>query len=399
LAVNKGRTTLTALGVIIGVAAVITMVGLGQGFGNAINKEINAGGANYVFIVPGSRHDGPGQGRPGKLTLDDLKAIQTRYPQSVKQIIPVVIGQANVKFRNKSSATSYNGSIPAYQQEENITLKHGRFFGAREVDGRVKVCVLGAKVVKDLTGADATDLTGQTILLNGQAFTVAGVLASKGQFMGNNQDDRVVVPLTTAMRRLTNTDGITYAAAQASSREAVARLEDQVHRTLRVRHAIKPPYKDNDDFFTQSQESAMREVGQVTTILSLLLGSIAAISLFVGGIGIMNIMLVSVTERTREIGLRKAIGATMSTILSQFLIESVMVSVLGGLLGVGFGLLGLAGAATAINNNTAVKISGGVSSSSILLAFGVSATIGIVFGLYPAWRAARLDPITALRYE
>ena len=396
---NKGRTTLTALGVIIGVGAVIAMVGLGTGFGNAITREINAGGANWVWLIPGQQNNGPGPRRTGHLSVADLEALKTRYPDTVSMYVPVSMGQATIKYRNKNSATTYAGSIPAFQQEENVKIAHGSFYHKRDVDGLVKTVVLGSKVVKDLTGDENSDLTGRTVFINRQAFTVCGVLKAKGQFMGDDQDNRVMIPLTTAMSRLQTTQYISYAAVKASSSENVQRLVDQIKRTLRVRHAIKPPYKDNDDFFTQTQEGAMREVGQVTGILSMLLGSIAAISLFVGGIGIMNIMLVSVTERTQEIGLRKAIGATMGTILSQFLIESVMVSVLGGLLGVAFGFGGLLLAAWAINNNTAIKIDPGINFSSIVLAFSVSATIGIVFGMYPAWRAARMDPITALRYE
>jgi putative ABC transport system permease protein len=397
--VHRGRTTLTALGVIIGVGAVIAMVGLGTGFGNAITREINAGGANWVWLIPGQQNNGPGPRRTGRLSLADLDALKTHYPDTVSMYVPVSMGQATIKYRNKNSTTTYAGSVPAFQQEEDVSLAHGSFYHKRDVDGAVKTAVLGSKVVKDLTGDENADLTGRTVFINRQAFTVCGILKAKGQFMGGDQDNRVMIPLSTAMRRLQTTDYVSYAAVKASSAENVQRVVDQIKRTLRVRHTIKPPYKDNDDFFTQTQEGAMREVGQVTGILSMLLGSIAAISLFVGGIGIMNIMLVSVTERTQEIGLRKAIGATMGTILSQFLIESVMVSVLGGLLGVAFGYGGLLLAAWAINNNTPVKIDPGINFSSVALAFTVSATIGVVFGMYPAWRAARMDPITALRYE
>ncbi|HEY3412057.1 MAG TPA: ABC transporter permease [Armatimonadota bacterium] len=399
LGVHRGRTTLTALGVIIGVGAVIAMVGLGTGFGNAITREINAGGANWVWLIPGQQNNGPGPRRTGRLSLADLDALKTHYPDTVSMYVPVSMGQATIKYRNKNSTTTYAGSVPAFQQEEDVSLAHGSFYHKRDVDGAVKTAVLGSKVVKDLTGDENADLTGRTVFINRQAFTVCGILKAKGQFMGGDQDNRVMIPLSTAMRRLQTTDYVSYAAVKASSAENVQRVVDQIKRTLRVRHTIKPPYKDNDDFFTQTQEGAMREVGQVTGILSMLLGSIAAISLFVGGIGIMNIMLVSVTERTQEIGLRKAIGATMGTILSQFLIESVMVSVLGGLLGVAFGYGGLLLAAWAINNNTPVKIDPGINFSSVALAFTVSATIGVVFGMYPAWRAARMDPITALRYE
>jgi putative ABC transport system permease protein len=399
LSVHRGRTTLTALGVIIGVGAVIAMVGLGQGFGAAITREINASGANWIWLIPGQQHNGPGPRRMGKLTLEDLETLKAQHPDTVRTYVPVSMGVATIKYRNKNSSTTFAGSTPAFQQEENVQIAHGAFYQKRDVDGLAKTVVLGSKVVKDLTGDASSDLTGRTVFINQQAFTVCGILKAKGQFLGDDQDNRVMIPLTTAMHRLQTTDNLSYAAIQASSRENVARVDDQIHRTLRLRHSIKPPYKDNDDFFTQTQEGAMKEVGQVTSIISMLLGSIAAISLFVGGIGIMNIMLVSVTERTQEIGLRKAIGATMGTILSQFLIESIMVSVLGGGIGVGFGLLGLLGASAAINANTSIKIVPSINSSSIMLAFGVSATIGIVFGMYPAWRAARMDPITALRYE
>ncbi len=399
LAVNKGRTILTALGVIIGVGSVITMVGLAQGFGEAINKEINSGGANWVYISPGRQQNRPGPQRAPRLTLDDVKAIQRTYPETISAVVPVHIGSATVKYKNKSATTTFQASTPDYVQLANIELEHGSFYHRRDVEGGMKAAVLGTVIVEKLTGSKTFDMTGKTILINRQSFVVRGVLKSKGQFMDNNQDDTVLMPFTTAAQRFVNRQNIAFAGIRAVNSETVERAADQIRRTLRARHDIKPPYRENDDFCVMTPEAVMREVGTVTRILSLLLGSIAAISLLVGGIGIMNIMLVSVTERTREIGLRKAIGATTGAIMTQFLIESVMVSLLGGLVGVMFGLIALWGAAAGISANTPVKIVNTVSTGSILLAFGVSATIGIVFGLYPAWRAARLDPITALRYE
>jgi putative ABC transport system permease protein len=399
LAVNKGRTTLTALGVIIGVGAVIAMVGLGQGFGEAIRKEINASGANWMYLMPGQQRNGPGLIKPGRIFLADLDACERLYPKTFTEFVPIVGYRGTLKYRNRSSETNISGSTSGYMRLANVSMQHGSFIGRRDVDGRMKTVVLGAKVVKDLTGSPTTDMTGKTVLLERQAFLVRGVLKEKGQFLGDNQDDTAIIPVSTMMRRLRNTDQVDFAGVQAASGVKLEQAQDRLKRTLRARHRISPPYSKNDDFTIQTQEGAMREVGMVTNILSMLLGSIAAISLFVGGIGIMNIMLVSVTERTREIGLRKAIGATTGTILGQFLIESVMVSVLGGLLGVLFGLGTLFVAATAISSNTAIKIQPGVSPQSVILAFVVSATIGITFGIYPAWRAARLDPIEALRYE
>jgi putative ABC transport system permease protein len=399
LAVNKARTALTALGVIIGVGAVISMVGLGQGFGAAITREINAAGANWIWVAPTNEYGGPGPRREGRLTMGDAEALTRRHSDTIVSAVPFSMGSATVQYGAKSTATRFYGSQEQFLRVSNMTMQHGAFIRPRDVEGRLKVVVLGAQVTEALTGSPTTDLTGETVLINRQAFKVIGVMAAKGQFLMDNNDDTVVVPISTAMRRLMNTDRLALVAVQAADQSLVPRVEDQIRRTIRQRHDIKPPYADNDDFYVLTQEGAMQQVSMITMIISMLLGSIAAISLMVGGVGIMNIMLVSVTERTREIGLRKSVGATTTNIMSQFLIESVMVSVLGGLVGIALGLLGLWGVATVISANTAVKVDNVVSMTAVLVAFGVSAAIGIVFGLYPAWRAARLDPITALRYE
>jgi putative ABC transport system permease protein len=400
LAINKGRTALTALGVIIGVAAVIAMVGLGQGFGNAITSEINASGANWIYIMPGREAFGPAALLSrGRLTLADGDAIQRRFPDTIRKVVPVVMGQATVKYGNKSTLANFAGGTPDYLRLENLSLRSGSVFRQADIDGRVKTVVVGTTVIKELTGSSTTNLIGKTILINRQAFTVRGLLRTKGISFGYDPDNLVIMPYTTAMRRMMNTDNLTYLAVQAVDEASVPRVEDEVRRTLRHLHSIRPPYNENDDFSIMTQEGARAMVSNVTRIISLLLASIAAISLLVGSIGIMNIMLVSVTERTREIGLRKAVGASTNNILVQFLIEAVVISVLGGLVGIIIGLLGTGGIAWAVNTYTSVKVIYVINPIAIILAFGVSATIGILAGLYPALRAARMDPIIALRYE
>jgi len=400
LAVNKGRTALTTLGVIIGVAAVIAMVGLGQGFGNAITSEINASGANWIYIMPGREAFGPAALLSrGRLTLADGEAIQRRFPDTVRKVVPVVMGQATVKYGNKSTLVNFAGGTPDYLRLENFSLKSGSIFRQADIDGRVKAAVVGTTVIKELTGSPTTNLIGKTILINRQAFTVRGLLRTKGISFGYDPDNLVIMPYTTAMRRMMNTDNLTYLAVQAVDEASVPRVEDEVRRTLRRLHSIRPPYDENDDFSIMTQEGARAMVSNVTRIISLLLASIAAISLLVGSIGIMNIMLVSVTERTREIGLRKAVGASTNNILVQFLIEAVVISVLGGVIGIIIGLLGTWGIAWIINTYTSVKVIYVINPIAIVLAFGVSAIIGILAGFYPALRAARMDPIIALRYE
>ncbi len=396
---NKMRTGLTMLGVIIGVAAVITMVALGQGASRRVTESISSLGTNLVTVMPGNpriRFGGPGSEGTviTTLTEDDAHAIATHFRDTVVAVAPSTRGGVTVKLGNKNYETSVIGTTPEYRTINNAPVDKGRFLSQSDVDGRLKVAVLGTTVVEQLAGDPKTDIVGMSIQVNRSAYRVVGILKTKGSgAFGQDQDDMVLVPVSTALRRIFNRDYLGSISIQAASRQANDLLIEQVSRLLRQRHHLLPPFPDNDDFVIRSQTNLLEAFQTATASMTSLLAGIAVVSLIVGGIGIMNIMLVSVSERTREIGLRKAVGATYRDILLQFIIESCVIAAVGGLLGVGAGVLGGLLLGKILNTPPVVT------PQSVMLSVAVATAIGLFFGIYPARKAAQLDPIEALRYE
>ncbi len=407
LGANKLRTTLTMLGIIIGVAAVIALMSIGRGAQAQVTSQIQSLGTNLLFIRPGSTNQGgvrSAAGQAATLTLDDADAIAT---------LPNVVGSApeigtvvQILSNGQNSATRATGVTEDYATVRNTTIAEGEWINRQQVDGRSLVVVLGDSVAKELF--PDSDPVGQTVRLSvgsrtGTNFRIIGVTEPKGGSGFGNQDDQVYVPITTVMARLfaqrtaRGAPNVSTVNVQVVSESQMDETVEQIGDLLRTRHKVT-----QDDFTIQSQQDFLNTFNQIAGTFTLLLGAIAGISLVVGGIGIMNIMLVSVTERTREIGIRKAVGARRRDILTQFLVEAVVVSVLGGAIGISLGS-GLA----ALISTIQVPGAGGATSNlqtqvgldSVLLAFCVSAAVGLFFGIYPATRASRLNPIEALRYE
>ena len=395
LTVNKMRSVLTMLGIIIGVAAVIAMVAIGSGAKARIAEQIASMGSNLLMVMSGSSTSGGmrfGMGTVPTLTVDDAKAIQTEIP-GVKYVAPNVTGVAQVVYGNQNWSTIINGTSPEALEIREWPLASGRPFMQQDVDGATKVCVLGKTVAENLFGG--MDPVGQIVRVKKVPFTVLGVLAPKGQSTwGQDQDDIVFVPLTTAQKQLFGQQFpgmVRVIAVQAREPDQVEEAEVQITDLLRQRHRIQP--NQENDFSVRNLSEVMASAEQSADVMSLLLGAIASISLIVGGIGIMNIMLVSVTERTREIGIRIAVGAKSRDILLQFLIESLVLSLVGGIIGIGLGVAGTLVLSSFTNWPTLF------SPQAILLAFVFSACVGVFFGFYPARKASLLNPIEALRYE
>jgi len=395
LMVNKMRSALTMLGIIIGVGAVIAMIAVGSGAKARIEEQIASMGSNLLMVMSGSSTSGGFRGGAGTvptLTVDDAKAIQTEIP-AVKYVSPSISGVAQVVFGNQNWSTVINGAAPEILEIRGWSLSSGRPFTQQELDGAAKVCILGRTVVENLFGG--IDPTGQIVRIKKIPFVVIGVLSPKGQSTwGQDQDDTIFVPLTTAQKKLFGMQFpgmVRVIAVQAWGPERVKEAETQITDLLKQRHRIQP--NQDNDFSVRNLTEVMSSAEQSADVMSLLLGAIASISLIVGGIGIMNIMLVSVTERTREIGIRMAVGAKGRDILLQFLIESLVLSLIGGILGIGIGITGTFILSSFTQWPTLFSL------KAILLAFLFSGSVGVFFGFYPARKASLLNPIEALRYE
>ena len=392
LRANKLRSLLTMLGIVIGVAAVIAVVALGTGAQSAVKDRISSLGTTLLTVMPGQQRGmGVSFDQSMKLTMDDAAALEDRAP-NLTAVQPEMTSRLQVQYLNQNTNTSIVGTTSNYLEVRKYQLQAGRMFSRSEDEGRQRVAVLGPTVLEAL-GINSPDaIIGEPVRIRGIQFTVIGVLKSKGQSTPfGNPDDQVLVPITTGRFRLFGSDRLRSISVLALSEDKIPDAMADVQRVLRREHRLVQGRPD--DFMIRSQADFLNTLGETTQVFTYLLSGIAAVSLLVGGIGIMNIMLVSVTERTREIGIRKALGATKANILLQFLIEAVVLCLLGGLIGA---LVG-SGGATAMSKffqwNTII------SPSAIAAAFVFSAVVGVVFGVWPARRAAGLDPITALRYE
>jgi len=400
LGINKLRTGLAMLGIVIGIGSVIALVSLGQGSQKAVSNQIQSLGANLLTVIPGSQRGGFIQGGAGSattLTSEDAEAIlSSPTVTNVANVSPEYTRRTQVTAGGKNTNTEIVGATSIYATIHKVNLASGVFITEGDVQRQTKVAILGPTVVSDLFGlpaqaGDNTNPIGQSIRISGQSFKVVGVTVSKGGTGFQNQDDMIYVPLTTAQKKLFGATSLSSIAVEAKSAEVMNAAEDEVGYLLLERHKIASPA--NADFSIFSQNDILNTASSVTGTFTALLSGIAAISLIVGGIGIMNIMLVTVTERTREIGLRKALGAKKKNIIAQFLIEAIILTFVGGVIGMAVGVL------ASLIISKVIGLPFAISPGSILLAIGVSGAIGIIFGWYPARRAANLEPIEALRYE
>jgi putative ABC transport system permease protein len=392
LRANKLRSLLTMLGIVIGVAAVIAVVALGTGAQSAVKDRISSLGTTLLTVIPGQQRGmGVSFDQSMKLTMDDAAAIEDRST-NITAVQPEMTSRLQMQYLNQNTNTSIVGTTSNYLEVRKYELQAGRMFSRSEDEGRQRVVVLGPTVLEAL-GVNSPDaIIGEAVRIRGIQFTVIGVLKSKGQSTPfGNPDDQALVPITTGRFRLFGSDRLRSISVLAQSEDKIPDAMADIQRVIRREHRV--PQGRPDDFMIRSQADFLNTLGETTQVFTYLLSGIAAVSLLVGGIGIMNIMLVSVTERTREIGIRKALGATRANILLQFLIEAVVLCLLGGLIGALVGSGGATAMSAFFQWNTI--ISGG----AIAAAFVFSAVVGVVFGVWPARRAAGLDPIVALRYE
>ncbi|MCK9578069.1 ABC transporter permease [bacterium] len=391
---NKARSGLTILGIVIGIGSVIAMISIGQGSQKSIQSSIQSLGSNLILITPGAQR-GVGmqvsQGRGSSQTLkkDDADAILSGIA-GVKSVSPEVSGRYQVTAKGTNTNTSVNGVVAAYSTVRNVNVEFGSFLTDQQVKNMSKVAVIGPSTRDDLfgEGASYSDVIGQTIRIKNINFTVIGITEEKGGTGFNNQDDVIYIPLTVSQQYMTGGDYVSTIAVQSENDKVMTSVQDAITQLLLVRHNV-----ETADFSIMNQADIVATASSVTSTFTVLLGSVAGISLVVGGIGIMNMMLTTVTERTREIGLRKAVGAKRKDINFQFLGEAIMLTFIGGILGIVLGWI-----ASFIVSHF-FSIATDVSMFSIILSFGVSGAIGIIFGYYPASRASKLNPIEALRYE
>lgn len=390
LLANKLRSLLTMLGVIIGVGAIITTTSIGEGAKADITERIQTLGANILAVRPGqSMFRGRGSADARRtLTVEDMEALQDRG-QTFSYVTPEVSSRAQVKFRNKNTNTTIVGTSPAYLVTANFTVEKGRFFTELEIRQRDRVCVLGKTVADTLF--ENVEPVGQTVKIKNVSFPVVGVMKEKGASGWRNPDDQVFIPYSTAMKRVFGNDYLSSISVQANDDKLLEAAETELTELIRKQHEI--PINKEPDFHIRNQAEFMETLEESSQTFTNMILGIAIVSLVVGGIGIMNIMLVSVTERTKEIGLRKAVGAQRIDILAQFLVESTTLAVLGGILGIGVGIVGAEGVPSIWGWRTEVSVMYAV------VSFVVSAFVGVFFGAYPAWKAAKLHPIDALRHE
>jgi putative ABC transport system permease protein len=392
---NRMRSFLTILGIVIGVGAVIAMLAVGTGAQSTITGSISGIGSNLLFVYKGNTI--ADVSNPKNLSIQDANALLDQYQApSVQAVAPMVSGTVDVSVANEKTSSSLDGVTADYESVRNSTLSEGSFITDDHVLGHAKVAVIGTDVAKKLF--DRTDgLVGESIHVNGISFKIIGVLESKGGSSFGSQDNIILIPITTAQVNILHKDSnrVDIIMVQATSASTVSEASDEVSNILRVRHRTKAGL---DDFTIFSQEDIAATAQTITGVLTIFLGGIAGISLLVGGIGIMNIMLVSVTERTREIGLRKALGARKKDILTQFLTESSLLSLFGGIIGIGLGWL-IAFIVGKIAVASGTPFTPVVSLNAVLLATVFATAVGLFFGLYPANRAANLEPVEALRYE
>lgn len=394
LTLNKMRSGLAILGIIIGIGSVIALISLGQGSQKSVESQIQSLGSNLLTVMPRGGGAGPVQGGSGSgttLTLADAEAIKTSVATTtVADVSPEYSGRQQVTAGRNNTNTSIVGVMPQYASIHKLEMASGTFITDRDVNSLAKIAVIGPQAAEDLFGEGSNPI-GQTLRIKGLTFRVVGLTAEKGGGLGSNPDDSIYIPFSTAQKQIFGADNLTSVAVETKSSEVMVQAQDEIGYLLLTRHKLSDP--EDADFSILSQQDLLSTVSQVTGTFTSLLSGIAAISLLVGGIGIMNIMLVTVTERTREIGLRKALGAKNKLIIAQFLTEAIILTAAGGVIGMFLGITASFFLSKALNLPFTIAM------SSIALAIGVSGIIGVIFGWYPARKAAALQPIEALRYE